>query len=89
MACGEVEDALTAQRNSAATLAAQREAVAQAATAQRIARLQYSQGMIDYLTVLTTERDLLSARDAAVQAQWARLAAAASVYQALGGGWNE
>jgi len=85
-AFSDVENALTARRNTADTLAAQGDAVAQAALAYRIAKLQYEQGMADYLAVLTAERSLLAARDAEVQAQFARLDAAVSVYQALGGG---
>jgi len=84
----DVENALTAQRNAADTLAAQRDAVAQATLAYRIATLQYDQGMADYLAVLTAGRGLFAARNAEVQAQFARLAAAVSIYQALGGGWR-
>ena len=83
-----MENALTAQSNAADTLVAQREAVAHATAAYRIARLQYDQGMADYLAVLTAERGVLAARDAEVQAQLERLAAAVGVYQALGGGWE-
>lgn len=87
-AFSDVENALTAQRNTADTLAAQHEAVTQATAAYRIAKLQYEQGITLYLAVLTAERSLLAARDAEVQARLARLAAAVSVYQALGGGWR-
>jgi len=87
-AFSDVENSLTAQRNTADTLAAQRDAVAQATEAYRIARLQYDNGMTLYLAVLTAEVSLLRARDAEVQAQFARLAATVSIYQALGGGWR-
>ena len=55
----------------------------------RIATLQYQQGMALYLDVLTAQRSLLGARDAEVQARLTRLNAALSLYQALGGGWEE
>jgi len=42
-----------------------------------------------YLDVLTAQRSLLNARDAEVQARLARLNAALSLYQALGGGWED
>ena len=42
-----------------------------------------------YLDVLTAQRSLLGARDAEVQARLTRLNAALSLYQALGGGWEE
>lgn len=87
-AFSDVENALIAERNSADTLAAQCEVVAQAAEVYRIASLQYEEGMTLYLAVLATKVSLLRARDAEVQARFARLAAAVSVYQALGGGWK-
>ena len=46
------------------------------------------EGMADYLTVLETQRGLLLARDAQVQARLDELNARISVYQALGGGWG-
>ncbi|MBI5780377.1 MAG: efflux transporter outer membrane subunit [Rhodocyclales bacterium] len=88
-AFGDVENALSAQRNGDEALAAQQRAVAQAQTALRIATLQYQQGMTLYLDVLTAQRSLLNARDAEVQARLARLNAALSLYQALGGGWED
>lgn len=88
-AFGDAENALTAQANTQAALDARQQAVVQAERAYRLAELQYREGMIDYLTVLLAERSWIAARDAEVQAQLERLAAAVSVYQALGGGWNE
>lgn len=87
-AFGDVENALSAQRNGDEALAAQRRAVDQAQRALRIATLQYQQGMALYLDVLTAQRSLLGARDAEVQARLTRLNAALSLYQALGGGWE-
>jgi NodT family efflux transporter outer membrane factor (OMF) lipoprotein len=87
-AFGDMENALTAQRNTAATLAAQQRAVTAADTAYRIAKQQFNEGLALYLDVLTTERSLLAARDAEAQARLARLGAAIGVYQALGGGWQ-
>lgn len=82
----DVANALSAQHNTNGTLAAQTEALAQAGVASRLAKLQYEQGMGDYLSVLATERSLLSARDFEAQARFARLNAAVSIYQALGVG---
>ena len=87
-AFADAENALTAQANTQLALDARRQAVVQADRAYRLAELQYREGMIDYLTVLDTERNWIAARDAKVQAQLERLAAAVSVYQALGGGWR-
>ena len=84
----DVENALTAQSNSASVAAARKIGVAQAAEANRLAELQMREGMADYLTVLETQRALLLARDAQVQARLDELNARISVYQALGGGWG-
>ena len=88
-AFGDVENALVAQANTQSTLDAQHQAVVQADRAYRLAESQYRQGTVDYLTVLDTERTWITARNAEVQSQLARLAAAVSLYQALGGGWSE
>jgi outer membrane protein TolC len=46
-------------------------------------------GTINVLTLLNTETALFSARDALAQAKFAHLQAVVSLYQALGGGWQE
>ena len=62
-----------------------------ALTAQRayaFAQAQMRAGTINVLTLLNTETALFSARDALAQAKYARLLALVSLYQALGGGWE-
>lgn len=87
-AFADVENALTAQGNATTTAVASEARVVASAEAARISRLRYVEGMADYLTVLETQRALLTARDAEVQARLNQLNAKVSVYQALGGGWG-
>jgi NodT family efflux transporter outer membrane factor (OMF) lipoprotein len=82
-----VADALQAVTHDAATLRAQVAAEKAAAKSLEIARIQYSVGATNYSIVLDAEQSLLSARLGRVQAQAARFADTAALFQALGGGW--
>jgi outer membrane protein TolC len=46
-------------------------------------------GTINVLILLNTETALFSARDALAQAKYAHLQALVTLYQALGGGWQQ
>ncbi|MBV8341010.1 MAG: TolC family protein, partial [Gammaproteobacteria bacterium] len=50
-------------------------------------RLQYKVGGISYLQLLNAQRVYLQARQNRVQAEAARYADTAALFQALGGGW--
>ncbi|MCZ4303185.1 efflux transporter outer membrane subunit [Zoogloeaceae bacterium G21618-S1] len=84
----DVENALTALDNTAR----RREALAAASTAARNANLlaadRYRSGLIDFRTVLETERSLLSTEDSLAIAEGERLNALIQLYKALGGGWS-
>jgi NodT family efflux transporter outer membrane factor (OMF) lipoprotein len=82
-----VADALQAVKQDAATLRAQVAAEKAAAQSLEIARIQYTGGATNYSTVLNAEQTLLNARLGRVQAQAARFADTAALFQALGGGW--
>jgi NodT family efflux transporter outer membrane factor (OMF) lipoprotein len=82
-----VADALSALRLDAATLRAQRRAVRAASDAFNLARGQYRLGAISYLVLLNAQRSYQQALVALVQAQAARFADTAALFQALGGGW--
>ncbi len=84
----EVEDALVDQETQALREAALIESARQARQAYNLAALQYRAGAIDLLTLLDTQRTLLSAQDTLVQARLARFTAAVSLAKALGGGWQ-
>jgi NodT family efflux transporter outer membrane factor (OMF) lipoprotein len=82
-----VADALRALQLDAATLKAQRAALAAASDTLNLGEGQYRLGAIAYLTLLNAQRSYQQARLAVVQAQAARYADTAALFQALGGGW--
>jgi NodT family efflux transporter outer membrane factor (OMF) lipoprotein len=59
------------------------------AEAFRIAELQYREGTIDILSLLNNQQLLFSAQQSLVQTKLARLEANLSLYNALGGGWDQ
>ncbi|MBV8743292.1 MAG: efflux transporter outer membrane subunit, partial [Sinobacteraceae bacterium] len=83
----QVADTLRALEADARNLNAQVEAEKAAGDALAIARKQLQVGGISYITVLNAERLYLQARQNRVQAQAARYADSAALFQALGGGW--
>jgi len=82
-----VADALRAIQLDAATLKAQNAALRAAFDTLDLARGQYRLGAITYVTLLNAQRSYQQARLAVVQAQAARYADTAALFQALGGGW--
>ena len=88
-AFSNVEDALTAVAQTADQLERQQAATDAARRAYDIAQAQLHAGTINILTVLNTETALFTAEDALVQARFARLQALVSLFNALGGGWQQ
>ena len=82
-----VADVLEALDGDARTLTAQAEAEASARESLALARAQFELGATSYLVLLNAERLAQQAKIGLVQAQAARLADTAALYQALGGGW--
>jgi NodT family efflux transporter outer membrane factor (OMF) lipoprotein len=82
-----VADVLRALQLDAATLRAQRNALRAASDTLQLARGQYQLGAITYVSLLNAQRSYQQARLAVVQAQAARFADTAALFQALGGGW--
>ncbi len=82
-----VADVLRALRDDARTVQAQARAVRVASESLKLSRDQYQAGAITYLTLLNAQRNYEQARLNLVQAQAARLADTAALFQALGGGW--
>ena len=82
-----VADVLRALQLDAATLKAQQGAVRAAADTFDLTRNQYRLGAVTYIILLNAQRSYLQARLALVQAQAARYADTAALFQALGGGW--
>lgn len=54
----------------------------------QLARLEYESGIGDYLTLLTSERTLLTARETALANDTNRVNYYIMLYRALGGGWT-
>ncbi len=82
-----VADVLRALDADASTLKAQAEAAAAAQDALDLTRKQFQLGAVSYLSLLNAERQYQQVRIALVQAQAARFADTAALFQALGGGW--
>ena len=82
-----VADTLHALDADAEALQAEDEATDAAAEALELARTQYQAGSISNLTLLVSMRQYQQARIAQLQAQAARYADTAALFQALGGGW--
>lgn len=85
LALADVENALSAVETSERRVQLLTETVAQAREAYRLSRVRFDAGAIDLLTVLDSQRTLLGAEDALVQARQARLGASAELVLALGG----
>jgi NodT family efflux transporter outer membrane factor (OMF) lipoprotein len=82
-----VADALQALESDAAALKAQSEAEAAARESLEVTQKQFQFGATSYLVLLTAQRQYQQARIGLAQAQAARYADTAALFQALGGGW--
>src|SRR5262249_19740215 len=82
-----VADTLRALESDADALKAQLEAERSAANSLEIAREQFKVGAISYPSLLNAQETYLRTRISLVQAQAARYADTAALFQALGGGW--
>ncbi len=84
----DVEDALVAIQGDSERLTRLQAAAAAAANAELLARQRYESGLIDFATVLGTQRTLLSAQDSVATTQASLSANHVRLYRALGGGWT-
>ena len=84
----QVEDNLAALRIQEQEAQVQDAAVAEAAEAAKITMNEYRAGTVDYTTVVISQVNELSDREAALAILQSRLTAAVSLIEALGGGWN-
>lgn len=83
----DVEDSLVSFEKSRERLAALNTAADAARNAAVLARSRYTAGLVDFQTVLDTERTVFSIEDSAAQTQADRTTALIKLYKALGGGW--
>ncbi|MGE8064267.1 efflux transporter outer membrane subunit [Pseudomonas sp. NPDC089569] len=84
----EVEDNLSDLRVLEEQTLTQSRAVEASSRAAKVARAQYTEGDVIYLSVIDAERTALQSRRAAVQLQGAQVAATVNLIRALGGGWG-
>jgi NodT family efflux transporter outer membrane factor (OMF) lipoprotein len=87
VALQDVEDALVALRGDRLRLARLGNAAAAAANAATLARQQYGSGLVDFQTVLETQRALLGTQDSVAGARADVGSDHVRLYKALGGGW--
>jgi NodT family efflux transporter outer membrane factor (OMF) lipoprotein len=87
-ALAEVENALAALANTRQRQENLRDAVQAARLAARLARYRYSAGLIDFQTVLDTERTVLTVEDKLTLSEADGVKALIQLYKALGGGWS-
>ena len=83
----DVEKALASIKYLAEQEVLQRQSLASSQRAYELSEQRLREGTVDLVTVLNTQQTLFSVQDALVQTRLARLQAAVSLYQALGGGW--
>lgn len=84
----DVEDALVALKGDTERLAHLQGAASAASNADLLAQDRYNSGLIDFQTVLQTQRTLLSAQDSVANSQADISADQVRLYKALGGGWE-
>jgi NodT family efflux transporter outer membrane factor (OMF) lipoprotein len=87
LAFQNVADVLRALEKDADALKAQSEVEEAARESLELSRDQYELGAVSYLVMLNAERQHQQARLTLAQAQAARFADTAALFQALGGGW--
>jgi NodT family efflux transporter outer membrane factor (OMF) lipoprotein len=84
----DVENALTAYAYELARREHLLKGLQSAQRSAEISREQYSSGLIDFQSVLDTERSLLSSQDQVAQSDAQVIINLISLYKALGGGWQ-
>jgi len=84
----DVEDALVSWRNSQQRIDALQQAASAAGNAALLANNRYASGLIDFQTVLQTQRTLLSAEDSLASARADQSADYVRLIKAVGGGWQ-
>lgn len=84
----DVEDALVSIRGNQERLKRLSVAAESAAQADLLARQRYRSGLVDFASVLETQRTLLSAQDSVATVRAALSGNMVQLYKALGGGWQ-
>lgn len=84
----DVEDALVALQGDREKLARLRDAAEAADNAALLARQRYASGLVDFQTVLTTQRTQLAAQDGVAAGNADVASDHVRLFKALGGGWT-
>lgn len=84
----EVENSLTQWVNEQRRHAALIESAQSARLASQLALTEYNSGLVDFQTVLTSDRQLISAEDALAVSDGEMTSNLIRLYKALGGGWS-
>ena len=84
----QVEDNLSLLTNLSREAHDEDDAAAAARDAAQIATNRYSEGVVNYLDVVTAQTSYLQAKRNAEQVRTRRLQASVNLIRALGGGWN-
>lgn len=84
----EVENALTDWINEQRRHQSLLDAAASARIASELALVQYNSGLVDFQTVLTADRQLISTEDALAVSDGELTSNLVRLYKALGGGWS-
>jgi NodT family efflux transporter outer membrane factor (OMF) lipoprotein len=87
-AFGEVESALYAEQVLERRVERTRAAAEQSQAAQLLAERQYAAGIVDYITVLETQRRALNSQSELLSVRRERIDARVNLHLALGGGFN-
>jgi outer membrane protein, multidrug efflux system len=87
-ALSDVDNALVSLANSRRRVVTLSSAVSNSHDALIFAQSQYRAGLIDFQTLLDSQRTLLSSQDGLAQARADRATALVQLYKALGGGWQ-
>ena len=85
----DTENALIAVQEDRRREAAQRLAVEASQRAFDLSEQRLLEGTIDLTTLLTTQNTLFQAQDSLIQIRLARLQAVVSLFQAIGGDWDD
>jgi NodT family efflux transporter outer membrane factor (OMF) lipoprotein len=85
----QVEDDLAGLRILESEAAAEDQAVKSANLSLDVSTNQYKAGIVDYLTVITTQVTALNDEIAAVNIRTRRMTTSVLLVEALGGGWNK
>jgi NodT family efflux transporter outer membrane factor (OMF) lipoprotein len=88
-ALGDVENALVALARNRERSEALARAAEASRTAAQLARQRYSAGVIDFQSVIDTERTVLSVQDSLASTRADEVLALIRLYKALGGGWSQ